>query len=204
MPSLLKPDNRVYFGKGGSGKSYLARSHLAKFPRVLFHDTNCEAENEVGALVTYTRTDLIDRLLLAKNGPVRICWRGHMMGLKDAFEFANEAAWNAGNLVVYWEEAPAYIRSGEMPTWAQRLTLAGRHQGCRVFAAAQRPHKVSRDLTANCDTIYAFRCTEPRDLKYLEEYVYEENAARLRSLGDYHFLAWSQSGAKFCRPIKKR
>jgi hypothetical protein len=190
-----RPDIRVYVGKGGCGKSTLARRHFADAPRVLIHDHNGERGNAIGAHVVSDRAQLLE--LLVRPGPVRVCWS--YVGIKgrpaiiDHFEWANRCAWAAGDLVVVWDEADR-LTGGKLEENAHAIVNQGRHRDLVLFAGARRPRWVPRDLTASATAIYAFRTTEPRDVEYLRDTM-GEAAETLPQLGEHDYLHWREDGS---------
>jgi hypothetical protein len=190
-----RPDVRVYVGKGGCGKSTLARSHLPEPGRVLIHDFNGETAHAEGAHVVTDRAQLLE--LLIRPGPVRVCWRPYV-GASDAaitvdlFEWANRCAWAAGDLWLIWDEVDR-LTAGRLEGKAYQIVNQGRHRDLRVLASSRRPRWVPRDLTASATMICAFRTTEPRDVDYLRDTM-GEAARQLPVLGEHEYLRWMDDG----------
>jgi hypothetical protein len=74
------------------------------------------------------------------------------------------------------------------------LVNYGRHDRVSLIATARRPTSVARGYTSECVSMSLFRITEKADLKYFEEYIGADNAARLPTLQPYQFLSWSEMG----------
>jgi len=192
---LEKPDNRLAIGKGGSGKSTLVRSWLKERRRVLIHDTN--AEPELAALasdVIQDRGALVERLL--QGGPFVIAWRGFLVEQETAFEFANEAALAAENVLVVWEELDVYFdgSGSHLPGWAYKIVHVGRHKGMRTIATSRAPALIPKKLTRNVQRIAIFRTDEPRDIQYLAEKVGTATAALIPTLAAFQYLDWNEGG----------
>lgn len=197
MKPLPKPDNRVFLGEGGSGKSSLMRHQLKPYKRFLVHDVAGGGEDANKALgdVIEDPRHLLERLMLP--GDFRIIWRGFGQMGDNAFEFANEACWHTGNLVIVWEEIDGFTDAGKMPYWGHRLVHEGRHRRIRTFSLSRAPHMIPRNLTRNLTRICTSRITEPRDLKWLEQKIGSKEAVNgIHGLGDYHFLDWQDGQAK--------
>lgn len=192
---MHRPDIRVYVGKGGCGKSTLARSHLGDAPRVLIHDFSGEPSHAIGAHVVTDRRQLLE--LLIRPGPVRVCWRYVGIKGKEAianhFRWANRCAWAAGDLVLIWDEVDR-LAAGTLDDDAYQIVNQGRHRDLIVYASARRPRWVPRDLTASATMICAFRITEPRDIEYLRDTM-GEVAETLPGLGDHGYLCWLEDGS---------
>jgi len=90
--------------------------------------------------------------------------------------------------------------SGRMPTGYYELVNYGRHHRVSMLATARIPIQVPRGFTSECGTMRLFRMHEPRYVKYFEEFIGSENAARLPSLDKYQYLLWSDGAeqAQLC------
>jgi|SRR6476660_2577701 len=69
------------------------------------------------------------------------------------------------------------------------LVEYGRHFKVSCFFTTRRPHKVSRDLTAECAEFRIFKTTEPRDKDYFEEFI-GSAVEMLPKLGKYEYVWW--------------
>lgn len=86
-----------------------------------------------------------------------------------------------------------------MPDNFYHLVNYGRHSKVSMIATARDPVQVPRGFTSQCHQMRLFQITENRYVKYFQEYIGEENAARLRTLQPYQFLQWDGSeDAKLC------
>lgn len=194
---MNKPDIRVVLGKGGSGKSTLTRAWVEQLRgRVLIFDSAAEPGYAQGAEIVEDQGELV-RVLLGGFDPIRICYRDTMPG---AFERFNRVAWAAEDATLVWEEVDRWCDAGRLAQWAFAIVNQGRHRNLRVIATARRPARVSRDLTANASRIVAFATREPRDLRYLAEYVGEEAAAKIPGMAPFHALDWTEATGARVRP----
>jgi hypothetical protein len=191
MPALRRPDIRVVLGKGGSGKSYLVRHWLKSTKgRVLIFDSAAEADYANNAFMATSPRELVDYLIGDARGA--ICYR-EAMPTRDGFEVFNRAAWSAENLTVVWEEVDRWSDAGRLPDHAFAMVNQGRHRGIRIIATARRPHRVSRDLTANASRIVAFKSVEPRDLAYLADYIGRDAPAMIGGLTEFQAVDWTEA-----------
>lgn len=193
MPALSEPENWLYLGQGGTGKSTLLRHHLKGRSRVVFHDPNSEdAIRDHCRRVAFTRADLIREV--SKKSFV-VAWRGYQVYEDDAFEMANRIAYAAEDCTVVMEELDTFSSAGDKPIWAYRLVHVGRHRGCRVMMTARCPYDIPRKLTRNVTRIMAGRTPEPRDVDYIRKYVGAPDlVARLPDLPNWEFLDWQRDG----------
>jgi hypothetical protein len=192
MQSLPQPDNRLYLGKGGSGKTTLALCHSHDFARVIICNPNAEDQHEEGADVTDDRAELVQ--LAAQRGPWRIAWRFTKTGNAVGFDWVNRVAWAAGDCCIVWDEADLFMRHGTMPDAAYQLWNVGRHHRVRIFACSRRPARVSRDVTANLSRACVFRTQEPTDIDFLGEFMERSAADAVKQLQPFHAVDWTQQG----------
>lgn len=190
---LPKPDNRIYLGVGGSGKSFLALHHSYAFDRVLICDPTGQDEFEEYAIVTEDQAELVE--LFSRPGEVRVCWRGFAsMGKDAAFDWANRVTKAAGNMLILWDEADLFMHPAHMPESAYYLWNMGRHRGVSVFATSRRPARLARDCTANLSRAAIFATQEPGDLKYLKEFM-GPSVANVPGLPRFSAVDWTPEAA---------
>ena len=195
--SLPRPDNRLYLGRGGSGKTTLAVAHAATFSRCLLVLPDDSEAPPPGFIITADRAELI-RVMLGRS------WRVAFVANRrlDQWEWANEAAWRAGDCVTVWEEAGVFMDAQRLAPHAYDLWMRGRHRRVRVFACSQRPARVSRDCTANLARAVIFNTTEPNDLRFYRSMIFETGAAEAIPRLDFEgheALDWTPSGWKIRR-----
>jgi hypothetical protein len=121
-------------------------------------------------------------------------------GEPRAWEWCNEAAFNAGETVIIWEEAHFWMEGRRLRAFAPKahdLWMRGRHRRCRVFACSMRPAGVSRDCTANVARAMIFNTSEPADLKFYRSMIFDPEAAKAIPRLDYakhEALDWTPGG----------
>jgi len=204
MTLLDRPDNRLFIGKGGSGKSHLIRYQLKKSDlavidgkekrwkrdRIVLFDTNGEkALGEMADQIVFKKIDLINVILNRKR--FIISFRGFQEYGKAAFEDCNEVCLAAENITVVWEELEFFTNSKDLPNFAHQICHAGRHQGMRIMATSRAPAMIPKNFTRNVQEISIFHTDEPNDIKYLSEKIGSKSAQDLPKLQKYHCLHWS-------------
>lgn len=195
MRALTAPDFRLFLGKSGSGKSSLMRHQASGAARLLIHDPNGEsAWAQCGAVIA-DRAGLARAMMAPR---FAIVWRGAQVARGEgeavaAFEFANRCALAAGGVLVLWDEVDRFTTPGRLPPYAYEMVNAGRHRGCKVFAASRRVRRVSRDLSANAGRIMVARMTEPSDLAWIKNTMGNEAAAQAPRLAPFHFIDWKET-----------
>lgn len=193
---LKRPEIAVVIGRGGQGKSTLARHWLSNRPRVIVYDPKGEPDHARGRHIAVTRADLLS---LVSARVFAVAWRGFAHYGPEAFEFANEIALAAGDCSILWEEVDQFTPKARLPWFAYQAVNSGRHDGVRVIACARRALRISRDLTASATRIVVFQTVEPRDVRYLEEFI-GQDARAVRDLPPYHALDWREGEGATVRP----
>jgi hypothetical protein len=67
------------------------------------------------------------------------------------------------------------------------LVNYGRHEGVIILATARYPNSVPRGFTSQCSELRLFAMTEPKHLRYFEEYI-GQGVEQLRRLAKFQFL----------------
>lgn len=151
-----------------------------------------------GGVLVHQPGDL-DRYLRANVGRrVRVCYQPRSGDVDAHFQAVCKIVRAYGWLVFAIDELD--IVSG--PRWGSswmcpelyHLVNYGRHCRVSLLATARYPNAVPRGYTSQCTSMSLFRVTEPKQLKYFEEYLGSQDAARLPSLPKYHYLKWSGDG----------
>jgi hypothetical protein len=184
---MKAPDNRLLFGRGGSGKSHLVKHWLKRYRgRLLIHDV--AAEPDYAAIADVVTDSFVELVGAVVGREARVlAFRGLSA---QAWEDLNRLAWAWEDCLVVWEEVDQWYGPGVRPPHAFRLINQGRHRRVRIIACSRRPARVSRDFTANASRIVAFHTKEPRDVAYLAEWMGEGAAAALPALEPYTALDW--------------
>ncbi len=175
----------VILGKRGSGKSTLARELLKRAgdKRVIVIDTF--GEHGAGRTVVRSVPELFEAV---KRKAFNIA-----VQFEDAdagFSWACRVAYAARDLMLVCEEVDFYIKANYAPEPFSLLVRYGRHKGVAMTCISRRPPDLWRNLTANADSIFSFQTIEPRDIRYLAEFMGAQNAEGLRSLGKLEYIKY--------------
>ena len=82
-----------------------------------------------------------------------------------------------------------------MPVYADDLINAGRHQGITIKASCRRPANMPRNLTAAATAVYSYRITGRRDLAYMADEWFDDQAKLLPTLPRGTCLYWTEAGS---------
>lgn len=188
----------VILGMKGSGKTSLCLNKTRGLDRVLFWDYLREY-NE--GYVVSDPEEFIKVLIANHNKKFRIIYRpDDSRTIDDHFEIFSRAVYSVPNVTVVIEELDLISGSNEMSDGLKKLINYGRHRGINFIGLSRRAHRIPRDLTANADFIYSFYQQEPRDIKYLSEFMGQTAAERVNTLSrdkvklESEFLKWETGG----------
>lgn len=189
----MKRQNKitVILGKKGHGKTSYVLAQTEDLKRLVIFDYNREYEK--GKIVTNPR-ELIAQLRLNMGNFFRIIYRPDPdIDIETHFDFFSSICFKVQNYTVVLEEVDLVSKAGVMPLGLKQIINYGRHQAINVLALSRRAHMVPRDLTANADVIVTFNQQEPRDIKFLTDYM-GEAGERVRDLQKAdlfsEFLEW--------------
>ena len=191
----MKRENEiiVILGKKGSGKTSLAMNLIRDKRRLVIFDFNREYE---GFYVVQTPEQLIEVFRLNFDADFKVCYRPDpLRDIDDHFLYLSGAVFSMHNVTFLCEEVDLVSSAGDMPDGLKKIINYGRHRGINLIALSRRAHKVPRDLTANADRIISFAQFEPRDIRYLAEYMGDKAALKVTTLERTDtgaaFIEWS-------------
>lgn len=187
MGSLLRKCSRLIF-IDLRGASPLAENFFDRFGfDATFH--------QPGELRAFLRAHLRSgfRVLYqpAMDPPVSLA--DHAPGLAAHFDAVTQLVIATGQVIYAIDEIDRVCSAGWMPSGLSYLVNQGRHVQVSLVCSSRRPAQIARELTSQAHLFLLFKTTEPRDLKYLEEYLGSEAVGLLPRLPDYNFVQWEES-----------
>lgn len=182
----------VILGKKGSGKTSLAWNLIRETPRLLIFDFNREYN---GFYTVSNPEDLLKVLQLNFEGNFRVVYQpSPNFEIEEHFQHLSAAVFCMKDMTLLAEEIDLVSTAGDMPDGLKKIINYGRHRGINLIGLSRRAHRVPRDLTANADKIYTFSQFEPRDIRYLAEYMGETASNQVSTLRKTEktgeFLMW--------------
>jgi len=161
----------LVIGLSGFGKTYLARSLVTHYKRVLV----VEHRPEYGGRAFYDFGALADALDTYQDaGDFFVSWLGGMDYTPAIFHLA----FRLRNVLVVLEEADLVPAVG----YYYEAIYRGRHPSkISIMAIAQRPHMLDIALRSQATDVYAFNNHEPSALQWLSTF-FDDRTAELATL----------------------
>ena len=177
------------FGKSGSGKSTLLKEYALKFQsfkkivcispvEALTNSIECWYESEIPDLM-----DKINQGLIKKNLMVRST--NH-----DSMDLIINCAELGRNWLILIDEIFQYQTDR-----LREISQVRRHSKTSIVYTERRPAMVDKRFVNESDILVSFRQREPNTLKYLSEFMANDNLDlknTLMNLEDYNYYVYSQ------------
>ena len=177
------------FGKSGSGKSTLLKEYALKFQSFkkivcispvedLTNSIECWYESEIPDLM-----DKINQGLIKKNLMVRST--NH-----DSMDLIINCAELGRNWLILIDEIFQYQTDR-----LREISQVRRHSKTSIVYTERRPAMVDKRFVNESDILVSFRQREPNTLKYLSEFMANDNLDlknTLMNLEDYNYYVYSQ------------
>lgn len=191
-------------GMRGCGKTFLSRKIQELYPRVIVIDVTGEYSDGVECHTFEEFCTALENSLNQSN--FRIIFHSDMdAGVDEKLVIENiirltmkrssahEAKFN--NLLLVLEEVQHYSNSHSLPHYMRQCYLIGRHHGVALLATSQRPAEVHKTIISQSHNIFAGKCFENNDIKYLSG-IFGENIDQLTVIPEREFLLKTDSSIK--------
>jgi hypothetical protein len=198
------------FGARGTGKTAWVKQLLGKLkpPRLLIWDfKNDPALEGMGTPVT----GLPELIRGAKAPKFKMRYLvDHGRDIHAQFDLFCQAAWLAGDLMIFVDELPEVTKANKAPQAWRRCVNVGRlyrgHDGAErsisIIGAGQRPAECDKSFISNADIIHTGRLSHQGDARDLAQSIGCDFRA-LMSLPDLHFFEREAGKIEFSKGILK-
>jgi hypothetical protein len=177
----------LIFGTRGGGKSFLAKSLIAKEQRFVIFDTM--GEYSQGVIFGPEEYDeFLQFWQRTYRRPFRLVYRPIDPDVE--IETMAELVYALGNVTFLVEEIDCFCSPHQIAYSFKQIIQRGRHKNITLIGVTQRPFGVHRLLTSQAKEIYIFNMKEPRDREYLCELLGQNISEKLDQLKPYEFLHW--------------
>lgn len=167
-------------GVTGGGKTTWARQFTKKLPRLLVYDIAASFP------VQYSDAESIAELVETKPQQFRY-------GIYDPrdTDILTATAFMLGNCWLVLEEISTLYNIGaRIHGPLQEAILLGRQRSLSLLCISQRASYFPITLRSQASRIVSFRQQEPSDLKWLADFMGQDNAEKLPLLQDLHCIDW--------------
>jgi DNA helicase HerA-like ATPase len=177
----IRSNERVFIaGQSRSGKSYLARSILRQFSRLIVLDSKGDLGDwglEEASDGGWKRLEKGQAARLRVSKPVGAPQQYWIDAMVRAYE--------AGNDVIYIDEVSQIFRTPDPPDVVWDIWQRGGVFGVGGFAASQRPSSIPLIMMSEANHFFMFRLNLLRDRKRMAEFMGDEVVAGIPP-GDRH------------------
>ncbi|MFA6198696.1 MAG: type IV secretory system conjugative DNA transfer family protein [Patescibacteria group bacterium] len=186
----IKPNEHLaVVGMTGSGKTYFVHK-LARSVRrlVVFDPKGTLGEDSGWNLTDWNRKT--EKLIMSDN-PFRVRVLAPIeTNQVEAYDAYFEKIYNAGNVIVYIDEAYGVTERGRYGKWLQALYTRGRELQIGVWAATQRPTWIPLFMLSETRWLFSFRLQMEVDRRRMAELM---GANVLNPIPDIHGFYYKQS-----------
>lgn len=188
-------------GIRGMGKTTeLARLLTACTGGVVFFDTLSRHESVMhNARLVHQPGDLVAYLQANRGRRFRVLYQPRTGDMAEHFRAVCKIVRAIGSMIFGIDELDMLCGSqwgaSHMPPEFYWLVNYGRHARVSMLATARRPMSVARGFTSQCGEMRLFRITERADVRYFEDYIGRDDAARMGTLDKYQYLHWTGNGS---------
>jgi hypothetical protein len=132
----------------------------------------------------------------------------HTRDIQAQFDLFCQAAWLAGNVMLFVDELPEVTKANKAPAAWRRCVNVGRlyrgqdgkERSISIIGAGQRPAECDKSFISNCDVIHTGRLSNPDDARELAKSI-GCDFRELMSLPDLHWLERDSAKVEFTRGI---
>ncbi|WP_137860562.1 hypothetical protein [Variovorax sp. 3P27G3] len=183
------------FGARGTGKTAWVKRQIAEARprRLLVWDFKHDPSLRDGMGAPYTSLPELIRAMKAPGFQLRYLV-DHSRDVHAQFELFCQAAYMAGDLLMFVDELPEVTKANKAPPAWRRCVNVGReysHGGriktLSIMAAGQRPAECDKTFIANCDVIHTGRLGDVADAKRFAR-SWGVDPAELTNLPDLHWI----------------
>lgn len=167
------------FGARGTGKTVWVRQQIAAAapPRLLVWDFKHDPGLEGVGQAVNSLPGMI-RALKAPAFKVRYLV-DHSRDLVGQFDLFCQAAWLAGNVLVFVDELPEVTKANKAPpAWRRIVNIGREYRGSdgalrhiSIIGAGQRPAECDKSFISNCDVIHTGRLSHAGDARQIAEFM---------------------------------
>jgi hypothetical protein len=188
---VVKPSEHVFIaGRTGSGKTYLARKYLARYPQVVALDTKGTMTWPEVPAEDLTLVERLTDLTAAKTS--KIIYRPGWQELE--FDYYNEFfrwCYQRGHTLVWVDEAMSICPNPhKIPDYYKAILTRGRELKVAVWSLTQRPAGIPQVIMSEATHFFIFDLNMPQDRQKLTEVTGAQELLEKPSTGYGAYSFW--------------
>jgi hypothetical protein len=200
----------IFYGMTESGKTYLAEKMIAQFSRAIIFDFT----GKMNAPEAYITSDFSPNGIMhlfkkfKDHSSYKIIFRpGRVKDVTAPFNKVAVFALALGRagikkglgerIVLLIDEADFVCSSSYQSPELKEVVNVGRHDNVDSWFISRIPQRLHTDARSNASKIYCFRLTDDSALGFLRKAIGKKAAEKVKTLNQYSFLHWKDTGEIF-------
>lgn len=184
----------LVFGRRGSGKTVFCKQNLIPdMKRVIIFDPHKEYVKEGMQIVDY---NLFSNVVLKMrfNPYLKICYYPEEEDIKFIFSTVCKMIYELGDINFIIEEVGRFVTALSFPISFDKLIRGSRHRNVNIIGITQRATDVPRIVRSQATKIISFQQIEPKDIKYLSEFLDNDTVEKVRQFNQFEYLEYDSTG----------
>lgn len=200
----------LFYGMTQSGKTFLATKIIAKINRSIIFDFTGKINIPGAFIVGDFSPDGMLKLFRKYKDSNKFCiiFRpGRIADVKIPFNKVAMFSLALGRqavkrgdddrLKLLIDEADFVCSPQYQSNELKELINVGRHDGVDSLLIARMPQRLHTDARGNASTVFCFKLTDDSALGYVRSAIGKQAAEKIRTLEQYSFLVWKDTGQVF-------
>ncbi|MFH1972956.1 MAG: hypothetical protein ABIJ18_05785 [archaeon] len=195
--TMLKSNSRVLIcGKTGSGKTYLVKTLVPKYPRVLFFDPKCENSDIKG----FKTSSLREVKYQMNQKKFTIIYQPENFD-RDLWNQLCGLVFSSGNMTLIMDETERLV-TPRVESNHEKIIRMGRSRGIGVIHLVQRPTYLDNYILSEAEFYFVFQLNLESDKKKIKGVIGDFDA--LDNIPQYHYMFYDviENKPRICKPIK--
>jgi len=183
----------ILLGRRGCGKTEYAKHILKSLKRYIILDPIDEYKD---GLKIYNFDELSNLIMKYRfNDELRLSYTPSFNeDTQICFQGLCKVIYAMGNITFVVEEIGTFMTATSCAKQFLSLVRLSRHKDINLISITQRATDIPRLLRSQATEIISFQQIEPRDLKYLKEFLNTDTIEKIRHFKNYEYLSYQSDG----------